>query len=442
MTEAHRIPLWRDRRFATYWFGQGVSQLGDRVSELALPLMAVTMLAATPGQVGLLTAAIWAPNLLSVVVGAWVDHRPSKRRLLVVANLVQALAAAALPLAYAAGHLALWHLFAAALLLGAGGVLYQTSYPTFFARLVSRDQYVEANSLLSTTRSGSFIAGPAIGGALIQAVSAPVAMLVDAVSFLVSAAAIASVRVDERPSDTAKPAGPQEPPDRLLRRAGQGLVFLSRHPYLRTSLACATTLNFFSFVVAAVLILFASRSLGLDAAQIGLAFGLGAFGGLAGAVLAPRIARRIGTGRTAAVGAVLFSAPFAAVPLAGGSTATKVGVLAAAELVSSVGVMLFDINVNAVQTAVTPDPMRSRVAGAFATVNYGIRPLGAVVGGAAATVVGIGPTLVGAAVGGCLSVLWLVGSPLLRVRSVTDLEPVDVPVRPRVGPDRRRSLDP
>jgi len=421
--------LWRDRRFATYWFGQGVSQLGDRVSELALPLIAVTMLTATPSEVGLLTAAVWAPNLLSVVVGAWVDRRRSKRRLLVVANLIQASAAIAFPVVFWVGHLTLWHLYAAALVLGAGGVLYQTSYPTFFARLVRRDQYVEANSLLSTTRSGSFIAGPALAGALIQAVTAPVAMVVDAVSFLVSAIAIGSVRVDEasaQPGDGPTGRGRDE---RLLRRAGQGLVLLSRHPYLRVSLACTTTLNFFSFVVAAVLVLYASRTLGLDAAQIGLGLGLGALGGLAGALLAPRIGRWAGIGRTAAVGAVLFSAPFAFLPLAGGTTPTKVGVLAATEFVSSVGVMLFDVNVNSVQTAVTPDHMRSRVAGAFSTVNYGIRPLGAIVGGLAATVVGIGPMLVVAAAGGCLSVLWVLRSPVLAVRSVTDLEPVDVPVR-------------
>ena len=423
--------LWRDRRFATYWFGQGVSQLGDRVSELALPLIAVTMLTAAPGEVGLLTAAIWAPNLLSVVVGAWVDHRPSKRRLLVAANLVQAAAAVTLPVVFWSGHLAIWHLYAAALVLGAGGVLYQTSYPTFFARLVRRDQYVEANSLLSTTRSGSFIAGPPVAGALIQAVTAPMAMVVDAVSFLVSAMAIGSVRVDERVAEAGDGTPVTEPDAGLLRRAGQGLVFLSRHPYLRVTLACATTLNFFSFVAAAVLLLYVSRTLGLDAAQIGLGLGLGALGGLAGALLAPRVGRWVGTGRAAAVGVVLFSAPFAFLPLAAGPTTTKVGVLAATELVSSVGVMLFDINVNSVQTAVTPDHLRSRVAGAFATVNYGIRPLGAIVGGLAATVVGVGPTIVAAAVGGCLSVLWLLGSPVLAVRSVADLEPVDVPARAR-----------
>jgi len=415
--------LWRDHRFTTYWAGQSVSELGDRVSELALPLIAVTMLQASPTAVGLLTAAVWAPNLLSLVVGAWVDQRPSKRRLLVVANLVQALAVIGLPVAFWLGHLAMWQLYAAALVLGAGGVLYQTSYPTFFTHLVRRDQYVEANSLLSTTRSGSFIAGPAIGGALVQAVTAPVAMVVDAVSFLVSAVAIGSVRVDEGQTDDATAAAPE----RLLRRAWQGLAFLRGHPYLRASLACATTLNFFSFMVSAVLILFASRTLGLEAGQIGLAFGIGALGGLVGAVLASRFARRVGTGRAIAVGAVAFCAPFALIPFASGAPVTKIAVLAAAEFVGAMGVMVFDVNLNSLQTAVTPDHMRSRVAGGFSTVNYGIRPLGAVVGGLAGSAFGVGPTLVAAAVGGSLSFLWLLGSPIITTRSVADLEPVDVP---------------
>lgn len=410
--------LVRDRRFSTYWFGQTVSQLGDRVSELAIPLIAVTTLQASPTAVGLLTAAIWLPNLLSLLVGAWVDVQPSKRRLLVLANVIQALAVLTLPVAFETGRLSLGQLYAVAIVLGAGGVLYNTAYPTFFAHLVEKDQYVEANSLLSTSRSGSFIVGPAVGGALIQAVTAPVAMLVDAVSFLVSAVTIGSVKVDEGPPRT-------EAPERLLRRAWSGLVFLRRHPYLRASLACATTLNFFSFVVAAVIILFASRTLGLSAGEIGLAFGIGAFGGLAGAVLAGRVARRIGTGATIAVGAVLFSAPMALIPLASGSTVAKVAVLAAAEFIGSVGVMLFDVNLNSLQTAVTPDSMRSRVSGAFSMVNYGIRPVGAVVGGVAAETFGITATIVVAAVGGTLSFLWLLGSPIITTRSVADLEPVN-----------------
>ena len=203
LSDTQTRPLWRDRRFATYWSGQTVSQLGDRISELALPLIAVTTLHASAAEVGVLTAAIWAPNLLSLVVGAWVDHQRRKKRLLVVANLIQAAAVAVLPVAHLAGFMSMWLLYAVALVLGAGGVLYQTSYPPFFARLVRRDQYLQANSLLSATRSGSFIAGPALGGLLIQALTAPVAMVVDAVSFLGSALAIGSVQVDEPPVEGA-----------------------------------------------------------------------------------------------------------------------------------------------------------------------------------------------------------------------------------------------
>ena len=196
----------------------------------------------------------------------------------------------------------------------------------------------------------------------------------------------------------------EERPERLVRRAHEGMRFLVRHPYLRASLACATTINFFSFVVSALVILFASRTLGLAAGTIGLAFGIGATGGL--------------------VGAVLFSAPLALLPLASGTVWTKAGTLALVELLSGMGVMLFDVNLNALQTAVTPDDMRSRVAGAFSTVNYGVRPFGAVVGGLSGQLVGIGPTMVVAALGGSLSFLWLLRSPIITTRTIDELEPV------------------
>jgi len=410
--------LWRDPRFATYWGGQTVSQLGDRISKLALPLIAVTMLHASPTVVGLLTAAVWAPNLLSLVVGAWVDSQQRKRRLLIWADLLQAAVILSLPLAYHLGEVTLVHLFAVALLAGAGSVLYQTAYPTFFVSLVRRDQYLEANSLLSGTRSGSFIVGPALAGGLIQVLTAPVAVLLDGVSFLVSAVLIGRVQVDEvtRARD--------EQPERLLRRAADGMRFLVRHPYLKASLACATTINFFSFVVSALVILFASRTLGLPAGTICLAFGIGATGGLVGAVLASRVARRLGVGRTIAVGAVLFTAPLALLPLASGTVWTRAGVLGLVEFLSGMGVMLFDVNLNALQTAVTPDEMRSRVAGAFSSVNYGIRPLGAVVGGLCGQLIGVGPTMVAAAVGGSLSFLWLLRSPIITTRTIDELEPV------------------
>ena len=407
-------PLWRDRRFATYWAGQGISQFGDRITELALPLIAVTTLHASAPTVGLLTAAVWAPNILSLFIGSWVDHQLRKKRLLIVADVLRAVVLLSLPLAHWFGVVTMGQLVAVALLAGLGQVLYQTAYPSFFVSLVRRDQFVEANGLLSSTRSVSFVGGPALAGGLIQVFTAPVALVLDALSFVVSALLIGRVKVPERPVDEAE--------DGLLRRARDGMRLVLRHPYLRASLACVTTINFFNFVAAALLILFASRELGLSAGGIGLALGIGATGGVLGAVLAGRVTRRLGVGGTICVGAVLFSAPFALLPLAGGTLWMRMGVLGLVEFLSGFGVMLLDVPLNALQTAVTPDEIRSRVVGAFSSINYGIRPVGAVLGGFLGEWIGIAPTMVLAAAGGTLSILWLMGSPIPGTRTIEELD--------------------
>ena len=411
--------MWRDRRFATYWAGQGISQFGDRITELALPLIAVTSLQVGASTVGLLTAAVWAPNLLSLLVGTWVDHHVRKRRLLIAADVLRALVLLSLPVAHFVGAITLAQLFLVALVAGLGQVLYQTSYPSFFVGLVRRDQFVEANSLLSGTRSASFVAGPAVAGGLIHVVTAPVAMLVDAVTFAVSAVLIGRVKVPDLPVDTTNGDG-------LLRRSRDGMALVLRNPYLRASLACATTINLFNLMAGALIILYASRELGLSAGVIGLAFGIGATGGLLGTVAAGPLSRRIGIGRTIALGAVVFSAPFALMPLATGPTWSRAGVLALVEFISAFGVMCLDIPLNALQTAVTPDGVRSRVAGAFSTVNYGIRPLGAIVGGLVGEWIGLAPTMVVAAVGGSLSALWLLRSPVISTRTIEELDGVGV----------------
>ena len=171
--------------------------------------------------------------------------------------------------------------------------------------------------------------------------------------------------------------------------------------------------------------LYASRTLGLSAGLIGLALGIGALGGLVGAVAAPVLAARFGVGPVIVAGAILFPAPLALLALAGGPEWSAALVLGAVEFVSALGVMLFDVNLNALQASVTPDAVRSRVSGAFSTINYGIRPLGAVVGGVLGTQIGLRPTLVVAALGGTLSALWLLPSPIPRVHSLDGLEPPD-----------------
>ena len=180
MRDAKPRSLLYESRFRSYWIGQTISQFGDRVTELALPLIAVTMLAASPGEVGLLTAAVWLPSLVSLFVGSWVDHQHHKRRILVIADLLRAAILLTLPVAYAFDAVTLPQLFAVALLTGLGSVFYNTAYSPVFVNLVPRESFMEANSLFSSTRSVSYIAGPAVGGALIQILTAPLAVLVDA----------------------------------------------------------------------------------------------------------------------------------------------------------------------------------------------------------------------------------------------------------------------
>lgn len=375
--------------------------------------MAVGALHASANQVALLTALVWTPNLLGLFLGAWVDHRPAKRRLMLLADVIRAAVLLSLPIAYALDTVTLGQLYTVAVLTGTAAVVFNTAYSSFFAHLVPPASYVEANSKLSASRSVSFIAGPAVGGVLVQALTAPVAVIADALSFVASAILVGRTRVDE-PAVPAASSGPS-----LLRRAREGLTFVIHEPVMRAGLLCATTVNFFTFLSGTgLLVLFADRVLQLSPGAIGLAFGVGATGGLLGAVASPAIARRLGIGRSIVAGAVLFPAPFALIAAATGPAWARLGTLGTAEFLSAFGVMLFDVNLNSLQTSVVPDGLRSRVAGAYSTVNYGVRPLGALIGGELATLAGLRVTLIVAAVGGAMSALWLLASPIPGVREL------------------------
>ncbi|MGW5672650.1 MFS transporter [Micromonospora sp. NPDC003776] len=412
--------LLREPGFRSFFLAHTVSQFGDRISELAFPLLAVLLLDASAAQVSVLTALIWLPNLAGIFIGTWVDRQPNKKRLLVAADLIRAGLLVTVPLAFAFDAGTLAQLYAVALLTGAASVLFNTTYPAFFVLLVDRSRYLPANSALSASRSVSFIAGPALGGLLVQALTAPIAILVDAVSFLLSAVGVGrarTTRVAATDDDAAT--------GRLWQRAREGLRFTLGHPVLRAGLGCATTVNYFSFIFNALLVFFASRTLGLPAGLLGLALGVGAAGGLLGAVVAPRLSARIGVGRSIMVGGIVFPASAALVAVAAGPLWARVALVAGAEFLSGVGVMLFDVNLNALQATVIPDGLRSRVSGAFSTVNYGIRPLGALTGGALGSWLGLRPTLWIAAVGGMLCVLWLLPSPIPKVRSLDQLDDPD-----------------
>jgi Na+/melibiose symporter-like transporter len=261
---------------------------------------------------------------------------------------------------------------------------------------------------MMTTRSLSYIAGPSVAGFLVQALGAPVALLADATSFLFSAFALRGTRVEEPAVER-----PEEP---SLKRLAAGFRHLFGDALLRGSLLCTSTINLFNFFLTAIFVLYASRTLGLSAATIGLVLGAGAVGALIGALIAPRVGRRIGIGRAVVVGAILFPAPLALFPLASGSHALAIAMLIAGEFLATIGVMLFDVNQNSVLALATPDALRTRVFGAYRFVNYGTRPVGALLGGLLGGVIGLRETLWISVAGSSLGVVFLLFSPMPRVR--------------------------
>jgi MFS family permease len=408
------MTLLREREFRNLWFAQSISLLGDQVAVLALPLVAVLVLDAGPGQMGLLGAAALLPHLLfSLPTGVWLDRVAVRRRVMIAADLGRALLVGTIPLAYALDVLTLVQVYAVAFLAGSLAVLFDLSYPTLFVSLAPRERYLEGNSLIHGSRSFSYVAGPSLGGLLVQVFSAPFAVLADAVSFLVSALCLGRVRAEEAPIEHEGEAG-------LRDRVAVGLRFIGGNPIFRPTLVSVATLNFFNYAFSALFVLYATRSLGVEPGTLGLVLGAGAVGGILGAVFAGRLGRAIGVGRAFLVGCVLFPAPLVLVPLAEGPHALVLGMLFAAEFLSGLGVMILDINAGSIMFALTPDRLRSRATGAFNFVNWGIRPLGSLAGGALGAWIGVRPTLWVATIGAMTGAVWLLPSPVRGLRELPE----------------------
>jgi MFS family permease len=406
-------PLLRDNvPFRRFFAGQAVSLVGDQVSLIALPLVGVLVLHAGPAQMGYLTTAALLPNLLfSLHAGAWVDRRGRRRQVMLAADVGRAALLLSIPVAYGLDALTIWQLYVVGFLGGTLSVFFYVAYSALFVSLVPRRDYVEAQSLLNGSRSLSFVGGPSLGGALVQVVSAPAALAVDAVSFLASAFSLSTI-------------SPEEPPTEAAERGhlAAGIRYIRSSPIVRASLLGTATINFFNFVFFALVILYANRYLHIEPGALGAIIGVAALGSVIGSVVTSRIGRRIGIGPAFALGCFLFPAPLVLVPLAGGPHRLVVACVLVAEFVSGFGVMLLDISGGAIKAAVVPDRLRSRVSGAYMVVNYGVRPLGALVGGLLGASIGVRPTLWIATVGAIAGVLWLLPSPIMRLRELPETE--------------------
>lgn len=402
--------LARNAPFRRFWAAESISLVGDQISFIALPLVAVLVLGAGPAQMGYLTAAYLAPNLLfSLHAGAWADRRGNRRQLMIATDLGRAALLASIPAVYALDLLSMAQLYVVAFLVGTLSVLFWVSYNTLFVSLLARDDYMAGSSLLNGSRAVSAMAGPSIGGLLVQALSAPIAVCADAVSFVASALFLRGVADQEPPVDPTSPGGMMA-----------GIRFLVHDPIMRASLAATATINLFNFMFFALFILFATRSLGVSPGTLGLVLGAGAVGSLLGSLITGRLQRRIGVGPAFTLGCVAFPAPLLLVPLAGGSRPPVLALLFLAEFGSGFGVMILDITGGAISAALVPDQLRSRVAGAYMVVNYGVRPLGSLAGGLLGSTAGLRPALWVATIGAIAGALWLLPSPMLSLRDLPE----------------------
>lgn len=401
--------LGRNRDFLTLWAGQTISLLGSQVTLLALPLTAVLTLRATPIQMGVLRAAQYAPALLIGLFAGVVIDRMRRRPLLIAADVGRAVLLGSIPLAAALGLLTMGYLYGVALLVGTLTILFEVAYLAFVPGLVGRSQLVAANGRLEASQSVASIAGPGLGGFLVQALSAPLAIAADALSFLVSVACLFALRGREvAPAATHRPG--------IWREIGEGLRVVAKHTILRATVISSGITNFFAAILNSLFVLYAVRVLGITPAGIGIIFLVGSVGGLCGALVAGRASRWLGLGRAILLGMLLIATGYAVLPLASGTPAVTIPLLTVGSVIGAVGDSFYNVNVVSLRQSLIPDRLLGRVSASSRFIIWGAQPFGALLGGVLGERVGLRPAL-GLVVGGFLmAFVSLLFSPIRALR--------------------------
>ena len=403
-----RRGLLRHRDFRLLWGGETVSEFGSQVSLLAIPLVAVNTLSATPFQMGALAAASTLAFLvIGLPAGVWVD-RLRRRRVMIASDIGRILVLGSIPVAYALGVLHLPQLYVVALASGIFTVFFDVAYQSYLPSLVGRQHLVEGNAKLTGSQEVAQIAGPSLAGGLVQAVGGPYAVALDAASFLVSAVAVGAIRTEE-PAPTVAEGG--RPP--LRQEIGEGLRFVYGDRLLRAITATTGTSNFFSGVQTAVDVIFLVTVVHASPAVIGLLFAAGGVGGVLAALFASPIARRVGGARATLISSFAVAGGLL-IPLA----TPGVGVLffGAGLFLSSFAVVVYNINQVSFRQRLCPDRMLGRMNATIRFVVFGLLPIGALIGGAAGAAIGLRPTLWIAVIGESLAGMWLLASPVRHMR--------------------------
>ena len=406
--------LWRHSAFMLFWSGETVSLFGTQVTMLALPLTAVLTLHATTAQLGLIRFLETFPYILfTLVFGAWVDRRRRKPAL-VLANAARGVLIGLVPL------LAILHLLQLSLLgmiafgVGVFTVLFDVTWLAYVPTLIRAEDLVEANGKVATSSSAAEVAGPGLGGVLVQVLTAPLALLADAVSYVVATITLLAIRAPE-------PAPPvrQGQQKRLLGEIGVGMRMVWANPYLRAIMLMSGLWNMLFGIADTVFMLYAVRDLHIQAGTLGGIFAAGAVGGLIGSAVSTRLGQHGAFGPMLGIAFTFGCAPWVLLPAVQGTQTLEVIGFTLAYFLVRVGLGLWSVLTISFRQAITPHHLLGRVNASLRFVSYGLGALGFLLAGALATLAGLRQALWVAALGFVVILaITLLATPLPRVRSI------------------------
>lgn len=405
--------LWRHRDFLKLWSAQGISVFGSEIASLAYPLTAIVVLQASVFEMGVLQSAGGAAAFIVGLFAGVIADRVRRKPLLIAADLGRALLALTIPVAAFFGILRIEQLYIVAFLAGALNILSLVAALAFVPSLVEKHQLVESNSKLSTTESVAVIAGPGLSGVIMQLLTAPLTILIDAFSFIVSAFFIWRIRTPEVLAE-------KETRRSLRAEIGEGVRFVYAHPLLRPMAESIALYFLFRQIVLTLFMLYAVRVLDLEPLLLGVIFSALGFGFLFGALTVRKITARFGIGRTM-IGANLLSIiSMALIPLAAGSIAWVVAILVVAHFFHAFGVQLNGINMVSLRQSLTPNHLQGRMNASFRVVNMGMTTVGALLAGILGERIGLRATLAVGVAGMILPLLRLVFSPVRNFREIVE----------------------
>jgi MFS family permease len=379
--------VFRDlsRDFRLLLVGQTTSQLGAQVSGVAIPLLAVLVLDASPLQLGVVTAAgTIAFTLIGLPAGAWVDTWPRKR-ILVISDLARAGLLGTIPLAAVFGRLTITQLIVVSLLAGFARVFFDVGYQSYLPSVVGRRGLLAGNSAMETVRASGQVVGPGVGGWLVAVIGAANVVLVQVVSFAISACALLAIR-------TREPVVPR-PASRLPLRTQihEGLLFVARTRLLRATAITSTAANFAFGITSAVTVVFMVRTVGLSPTGVGLVLALSSISVIVGAALTPRLARHVGSARVIWLSLVVTGPVTLLGPLA--QPGWLVSLLLLSTAVGELGQIIYAITNVSLRQRLCPEALLGRVTATMRFVIMSLFPLGALLGGVLGETVGPRPTL-------------------------------------------------